>query len=458
MAENARQRGVTVQQRPPAQVLLLNLMMAAGQAPVWWSPARDRFLADFWPAEPYLAGAVYSIASRNASYRFELEGPADDVEYAQHLFASADLDRGWQSFMLRLATDLLTQDNGAFIEIIRPAWTEYEGKVYPAQRVRLESGEYRWVAMHDGQAISPLDASLEVFDSPHNLPIGLAHLDSQRCERTGDPDYPVIYTDSRNRRHRMAWWQAATLEDLPSPREEARGVGFCAVSRVLRAAQVLQAIGVYKYEKVSGRFVRAIHLTNVGAQAIEDAIKRALAEADARGLEQYTQPIIADTVDPRAEPRVETIELASLPDGFDEEQTLRWYVACLALGFGVDYTYLAPLPGGGLGSATQVETQERQARGKSARLFMKTFENIVNTRGILPQGVTFRFREADLEEERATVDVQRARFDLIQGMLQSQVIGPKIARQMASDAGLLDPKYLALLEEEDIVQEVVVPG
>lgn len=445
----------SVQTPPAPTVLLVNLIQAASDVPSWWSPSRDRFLADFWPTEPYLAGAIYSVASRNASYRFVFEGIPEDIDYAQRLFAFADFGQGWPHFMMSVTIDLLTQDNGAFIEVIRPARARTSGgQIYDAARVAM-GGEMVWAPVDSAGIPTAVDEEFELLDYPGDLPVGLAHLDAARCRRTGDPDFPIEYTDQRNRRHLLTWWQVITLEDLPSPREEAKGVGYCAVSRVLRAAQVLNSITTYKHEKVSGRFARAIHLTNVGRQQILDALATAEADADARLLARYSQPIVVDTIDPKAEPRVATLELATLPDAFDEEESLRWYIACLALGFGVDYTYLAPLPGGGLGTATQVESQERQARGKSSRLFMKMLEYKFNYSGILPDGVTFRFQEVDTEEERARTDISQARAQVRRTMIEGGEISPRIARQIAVDQGELAQKYLEMLAEEDVTPERV---
>ena len=249
-----------------------------------------------------------------------------------------------------------------------------------------------------------------------------------------------------------------TLSEMPSPRAEHYGVQHSAVDRVFKLAQVLRDLHTYKQEKISGRFARAIHLTNVDPQVIQDAIDQAEENADSRGLLRYMQPIIAATLDPNATPGVSTLELASLPDGFDEETIMRWYIAGLAVVLGVDYGFLAPLPGSKLGTAAQAETQERQARGKSSRLFMSMLAHKFNYSGILPNSVCFRFSQSDpyveSEKDRAFARRTRARSTAI----RSGEITPQIARQMACDIGDLDPKYLAMLGERDLSPIITVSG
>ena len=456
----------SVQEFPPDDsrpvTHIFQFASVADEAPAWWSPARDRYLDRFWPTEPFLAGAIFSIASRNSSFRYELAGPRDQVIWAQQLLAQADFGKGWQSFMMKVTQDYLCQDNAAMFEIIRPSRARTKaGTWYDAMRMpHPETGEMTWWAYdrHNGTVGSQYELDFKVTDNPLDLPVGIAHLDSQQTVRTGNPEYPIIYTDLSGKDHKLSMYQVVTLEEMPSPRENMNDVQVCAVSRSLRLAQTLRDMLIYKQEKVSGRFARAIHLTNADADAIEDAVKQANANADNRNLMRYSQPIIAAVLDPNAKPVVETIELASLPDGFDEETAMRWYIAGLALDLGVDYGFLAPLPGNRLGTSTQAEAAERQAKGKSSRLFLNKLEYIFNFSGILPRNVTIKFAVPDPyeESERDRALARRARS--ISTLIQAGVITPEIARQMLLDWHDLSPDYLALLGEEDLTPTLTLSG
>src|SRR3990170_4702742 len=83
--------------------------------------------------------------------------------------------------------------------------------------------------------------------------IGIAHLDAGHCMRTSDPEYPVIYTDRNGALHKLGWWQIIPLVEMPSTIEELNGIGYCALTRILRAAQILRNISVYEDEKIGGR-------------------------------------------------------------------------------------------------------------------------------------------------------------------------------------------------------------
>jgi len=435
------------------QPIVLQIALAADEAPAWWSPRRDEYLREFWPTESYLAGALYSVISRNAAFQYELSGDPEGVSQASRMLASANLGKGWLNFILKVSLDLYTQDNGAFIEVIRPARARTKAGWLPAVKALDARGHPAWCAVTSAGLKPLIGTAYKLQDNPLDLPIGLAHLDAARCYRTGDPETPVVYTDLKGVTHKMAWWQVITLEDMPSSDETKNDVGFCAVTRALKLAQTLRDMVILRQEKVSGRFAGRIYLTNVGSSILNDAVEQAKTNADNRGLYRYMPPIIADTVDPSASPSVASIEMASLPEGYDEEAAMRWYIAGLAMDLGVDYGFLAPLPGGKLGTSEQAEVQERQSRGKASRLFMKALEEKFNFGGLFPRNVWFQFKEVDAREEmeRDTAEARRAQTRATR--IECGEITPAIARQIAVDKGDLDPSYLKLVDEHDVTPE-----
>ncbi len=317
-----------------SDALVLNLVSVADSFPVWGRnpKSRDRQLREFWPTEPILASALYSTVIRNASFSWTLEGPPNTVAAVQQMLHQADFGRGWSNFITKFTIDLFTQDNGAFFEVIRAE------------------------------------------DSPTAPVVGLAHLDSFRCMRTGDPENPVIYTDRKGVRHKLAWYQVQMESEFPSPIETMHGMQLCAVSRVLQAAQFLRDIGIYQREKIAGDNPNAIYLTGgVPAQTITDAVEQHKARQSERGMARYVIPLIVASLDPTATVSVDKIALKELPDGFDVEQSMRWYINQLALGFGADYQDFAPLPGQGLGTSTQSMVLHQKSSCAEARLLPSAY-------------------------------------------------------------------------------------
>ncbi len=394
----------------PASDLVVYLASAADEIAPWGTrPAqRDKQLRDFWHTEPILASSVYSTASRYAAFGWHLEGPDRMVNIVTKLLNAVEFGQGWIQLMMKVLIDLFTQDNGAFIEVIRQS------------------------------------------DSPTSPVMSLNHLDANKCIRTGRRFDPVVYRDREGRLHTLKWYQVIPLTEFPSPIEKMNGMQYCAVTRMLRAAQILRDIGVYKQEKISGKFNKAVHLVSgVQTKTIIDAMTVRVAEDRNAGFVRYVQPLIIGSLDPTANVSVATLNLASLPDGFDEESNMRWYINQLALAFGTDYQDFAPLPGGNLGTAQQSQTLHLKSRGRGSLLFMSLIEQVFNYHGIMPPTVKFEFGDQDLDEDISNARVRQMRAQERKLRIESGEISPEVARLLAVEAGDLDDDYLPMLEKFD---------
>ena len=327
----------------------------------------------------------------------------------------ADLGAGWQAFVTKVCQDLFTQDNGAFIEVIR-----------------------------DG-------------DNDDSPVIGVAHLDSARCRRTGNHETPVIYTDRKGVYHSLKAHQVTALAEFPSPIETLNGMQLCAVSRVLRAAQILRDISVYRREKISGDNPSAIHLVGgIGEARITDAMVQHKDRQARRGMTRYIVPLVVASLDPGATVSVDTIDLKSLPDGFDEDTAMRWYISDLALGFGADYQDFAPLPGSSLGTGAQSLILHQKSRGRGPAFFMAMMEYTFNYHGIMPQNVTFRYDEQDLEADVEQAELENKKSETRKNDIESGVLTAEAARQQMLDAGEMSQEVFDQLQPaEDITPEVV---
>lgn len=401
----------------PGTDYVLYFASVADDIPAWGSSPidRDRKLREFWPTEPILAGSLFSISSRYAGFQWVLKGPERQVGISKRVFRNSEQGKGWTTLILKTLIDLFSQDNGAFIEIVR------------------------------------------TDNSPTAPCIQLNHLDAGRCIRTGRSEEPVVYYDRVGTPHYLKWYQVFTLEEFPSPIESMYSVQYCAISRLLRAAQILRDISVYKREKIGGRFNRAIHLVSgIHQKTLNDAIMKKQQDADAQGLIRYVNPVVIGSLDPTANVNVATIELASLPDAFNEETAMKWYVNQLALAFGGDYQDFAPLPAGNLGTSEQSETLHLKSRGKGSRLFMHMMENAINTYGIIPSTVEFSYGEQDIAETLETAQLRKLRAEERKIRIESGEITPQIARQLAQDSGDLDERYVQSLGEENLTDETKV--
>ena len=370
---------------------------------------RDKQLAEFWPKEPYLSSAIYSIASARAAFSFEVSGPPKTANRVLEILHSSAFNSGWISLNFQLAVSVLTQDNGGFLEVIRD---------------KPRRGQ-----------------------KPENAPvIGLSVLSPSSCIRTGNPYEPVIYINELGNVNVLKWYEVVTFEDFPIPEARFRGRQMSFVSRVLRGAEIIKEIMTYKYEKVSGRFSRAIHLVGgVSRQEIDASTKSSQLNADNAGLMRYMEPIILPALDPNAKVSHVQIDMATLPDAFDEDNALKWYITLIAMAAGSDYQEFSPLPGGNLGSSSQSEILHRKSQAKGHALWMKLLEHKLQNSRVIPRNVSFRFmyQDAAAEADRVIIAMDRGK-DRAQ-RIGSGEITPEVAQLMAVDSGDLKPEYLTML-------------
>lgn len=395
---------------------IISVAQVADEFLPWGVSGRDKQLRQFWPTEQNFAGALFSTIAKYDAFGWELQGPESTVTRVYETLHRANFSKGWDNFLIKFLTDLFTQDNGAFIEFQR-----YE-------------------------------------DDPRSPIYSINHLDSARCFRTGALSAPVKYLDVKGNLHELKWYQVASVEEFPSPIEEKRGMQYCALTRLLKAAQIMRDISTYEWEKISGRFVRALYAVGgIQTKTIDDALRMHNASADAAVLTKYIQPAIVGALDPTARVSVDKIELASMPDHFDKEQWMRWYINNFALAFGGDYQDYAPLPGGNLGTASQSTVLHAKGRGKGPALFMSLMESLFNYHGLVPRNVKMKFVRQDVEQETAEANLRLIRAQTRAARIASLEITPEVARQEALDDGDLRIEYLEMLGEKnetgDIRQE-----
>lgn len=397
---------------------VISYATVADDLPAWGTQTRtrDTFLRNFWPSEPLLASAIFSTVSKYVSFGWSLEGPARTTKIYQEMLQGVERGQGWMNMMTKFLIDALTQDNGAFLEVVRA---------------------------------EPNNPAAPV--------VTLNHLDSALCYRTGRALEPVIYQDEYGILHKLKYYEVIAYSEFPSPNTYMRGMQYCAVTRLLRAAQIMRDISVYKREKISGRFVRAVHLVGgVQRKPIEDAFRIQTERADNSGLTRYIQPIIVAALDPTATVSHETIELAALPDSFDEELYMKWYITQLAMALGEDYQELAPLPAGNLGTSQQSQILHMKSRGKGPALFMRNMEYLFNYHGILPNTVKMTYGEQDILQDVEKANLRKARAESRRVMIESGEITPFVARQIALEEGDLTEAHLAMMNERDVTTDTIV--
>jgi hypothetical protein len=400
-------------------MMIVALAGLADDIPKWsiYPARRDAYLREFMRAsDGALASAVNTIQSKAQSLPYKVNAPG--APRAQKRFSdmvgTCEFGQGLPVLVSKTVTDMCSQDNGWFIEKV--------GAGRP-----------------DRPLVGPVQQ--------------LAHLDSALCWRTFALEtwsederqaFPVIYTNPytglfhKIHKSRILYGSSFTQSD-----ELARGIGFCAVSRALRGAQIARDVMVFKHEKISGKFTRALGWT-VGftEKTYEKAVKSAAAEDEGRGFTRYSMIPFMHSMKEGA--KIDKLDLASLPDGFDFAIDMTLWVYLLAFAFGVDAREFWPATASGATKA-DATIQHMKSRGKGFAEMIKSIERVINWH-VFPEGVTLEFDAKDDEQDQQVADLHHTHIINVSTMIKDGTITPTEGRAILIAKGVIDPLVLTNVE------------
>lgn len=407
--------------------LLSFLAQGAGLIAPWWSKRRDVDLARFWPQCSHLAGAYYTLQSKLTAVPFRIEprDPAvkahrDMAEYYQGVLEEeSEFGQGWQTLWGMALQDLWQYDNGFFLEVIG-----------------------------DGNKAGPIRGPA----------LGLAHLDASRCQRTGNIQYPVVYQATDGSYYQLHRSRVIFRSQMSSGCEGMNGVGLCWTSRIVDAAQNLVDIARYKQEKLGSRPQRGIIVTQGGLDpdVLAEAFRQSEHLQDAWGLTRFSKfVVVGDPSYPDA--TLQMVDLASLPDGFDEDTSTTLAMYTIALTGAVPPRWLWPATTNG---ATKADAMYQHVAGLTggpgATLKMIATALGGSERGkvsltgqFLPPTLKMSFDFQDDEQDRDQADIRDKRSQTREREVNDGVISVRVAREQAAESGDLTVSQFEELELQD---------
>jgi hypothetical protein len=388
----------------------------------WWSPQRDFELREFWrrTGNDILQGAISSMVKKFKSLNYTIEGPQRVINRFSPILANAEFGVGWGLFLTKLLTDYLTQDKGAF-----------------------------WENIGAGNPNGPISGPV----------LGIAHLDSQFCQLTGDPTFPVVFHNAKNSQsHKLHASRVVHVVDMASPNELFNNVGFCAVSRTIASSQVLLKLAKYKNEKLDDLPEAGMLLmNNILPNQFDDTKASYARERRRLGQEIWTSVMTLFGLDPAQPATAELISFANLPDAFNEQESTDIYAKIVALAFGVDVREFWPLSAGSLGTATESQVQAQKAKGKGVGELISAIERAINWK-VLPESIEFKFDFQDDDEDKLRAEIDQVKVNTIMSMWRpdianvSPVTSLEIRQMLADNVDYFSEDFLL----EDITDEATL--
>lgn len=380
------------------------------ELPPYWSKSRDAVLSQTIKREPFWNGAVKKAIAKGVTQKWDLkfnERYRPSAEKYREMFRTSNGRRGFKHFLIQHLQDYFLTDNGAFIEIDR------EDNTKPGSRI-----------------------------------IGLYHLDSMRCYRTGDPNVPVVYADLHNQYHFLAWWQVWDISDTPNPRNNYFGVGDCAAGGAYERIRRMVAIRLLQYQMMTAGTPHALTaLGGITQQQLEIWQKANEASRLQKGMSVFGGHMMVGIMAKDPVSSV-TIPLMELPKNYNENDEIEQAAVEYSAVLGITKTDLKPLMGRMAGTATQADVIDQQSEQAGLALWSGAFEDFSNEM-VLPSTVTYFWGFDKTKQKKAEADVANAYVTAATGMTTGQILTPQKANNWLVDNDVLPKEYLV---ESDVTQ------
>ena len=405
------------------------LTMAGELIPPYWSQARDWELARMAYRVDHVSSAFSMFVSKFASIPIKIISRdmsiktwVREAEYlTSNLNKMSDFGRGWtNSFAPGFVWDLLTQDNGAFAEIIG-----------------------------DGRK-----------DKPRKGFYGIAALDAQSCRRTSNPLYPVVYTADDGNRYKLHYTRVMYTSSMPSTRRYLYGVGFCAMSRLINTAQHLWDISTAEQEELGSRPKRRLIIGKQGIsnKDLKSAFGMADMQMDNEGLKRYSKSVvIASNVAPTSANAIEidVMDLNLAMRGQDKEMSITLAMFLIALALNIPPRWLWPATSTG---ATKADAMFQHVAGMGGGIgnLIQIFINMLGGDMLAdalgkPIGSQYQviFDYQDDEQDRQQAEIREFRSKYWASGLSSGIIDVRTAREQMLEAGDLTEQQFEDMELGD---------
>lgn len=401
---------------------------SADVIPPYWSQARDRWLRQFVYTNGPIKTAVntfvnklvtipWSIQSRDRTisrHVLAAEGIEENLRRLSGSMSSSPL-RGFKSAMKMFAKDYLTQDNGAFMQILG-----------------------------NGPADGPIVGA----------PTGLIHLDSALCIRTRDVEFPVKYLNAGrggdNKEYKLHYTRVIEMVNLPSAEIDLNGIGLCPISCCLEAAQELYDIYQYNREMFGSKPPRQILYAKKGAtvKTMHDAIEAWQFKLNQNNRTHFGGTLLMAPRGMGQEMELDKVDLARMPEDFNRRDVTTIDKSEIAAAFGLDlrdlsYTLGAPSRTG------DAEVQDRKGRGKGIGEFLETFVERMEENYLNGDLFMMRFDNMDDEQDEQESTIRDKRSTGRERDLRSGVTTVRVERENMWTGGEITYEQFCEMELQD---------
>lgn len=383
--------------QPSGWALVDGIFNLGAKIPPYGSELRDLYLAWEWQNEPMTAGVFSTWIEKAQTVNWKVIGGRNNANFYANMFHNADND-GWTYHEGVCAQDYLATDKGCIEELGRN--TLDSNTLELLQDVDKQKLIYR-----DPASKAMLDQI--IGQATLGRVTSIQHLDSVRLVKTGLPDmrwryypelgYPVSLPDDN----------IIQITSVQSPRDRYRGFGYCALSRILDAKNLMVGYLNYYRQEIGDLPPELIAIINgMSGTDFQDLLNKYKTDKKTAGLDEYGKIMWLGSDDPMTPVDIKLTSLINHTKSFDYKSMVEWWVKVLALNVGEDVGEFWLLQRGE--SKTVQSIQAMKAKAKGVARYLQEKERKYNMK-ILPFGVRFVYDNPDDEADRMRAEIMAVR-------------------------------------------------
>lgn len=396
--------------------------------PPYWSMSRDKWLRNFVYKNGAIKTAVNTFVNKVSAIPWSVQAKHRSI--SRHVVAAEAIEeslrrisgsmsstpmKGFETTIKMFVKDFLTQDNGAFMAV-----------------------------MGEGRANGPIVGA----------PTGLLHLDSALCTRTKDLEFPVKYLNAGfggdHKEYKLHHTRVIEMVNLPSTETDLNGIGLCAVSCCIEAAQELYDIYRYNQEMFGSKPPRQILYAKEGAtvKTMQDAVEAWQLKLAIENRTRFGGTLFMAPRTMGMKLDLGVLNLSQMPTEFNRRDVTTIDKSEIAAAFGLDLRDLAYVMGAPSRTG-DAEVQDKKGRGKGVGEFLETFMKRMQEVYLNNELFSMSFDNLDDDQDEQEGEIRDKRSQARERDLRAGITTIRIERETMWENNEITYEQFAQMELED---------
>lgn len=380
--------------QPSGWALVDGIFNLGKNLPPYGSELRDAHLAWEWMKEPMTAGVFSTWVEKAQTMNWKVIGGRNNAVNYARMFHNADNEAGWTYHEGVCSLDYLTTDKGSLEELGR--WSLDE-------KIVNELSNYNKQILNQSKKLDLNYITALVDRTTAGKISGVQHLDSTRMVKIGLPGMKWRYYPDSADPVSLPDGNLIQITSMPLGRDRYRGFGFCALSRLIDAKNLMLGYLNYYRQEIGDLPPELIAIINgMSGTQFNDVLTKYKHDKKAHNLDEYGKIMWMGSDDPQTPVKIDLVSLINHSKSFDYNSMVEWWIKVLSLNVGEDVGEFWLLQRGE--SKTVQSIQAMKTKGKGVARYLQEKERKYNLK-IMPYGTKFEYDNPDDEADKLRNDI-----------------------------------------------------